>query len=355
MGRTLTVARYGIGTIALAIPLRWWPVATDNFAVGLEKDPKASKNIVLDDSAIAAEGERMWQRLPDVIGCYQQHTHQLKLTRDELKLAGDKLAHYEMLKEVDDPCGFYGVAFRDTKTGKVILSMAGVDFTTGLGFQNDMDDMLMCTAGGKISQLEAAQKFAAEIDAAYHVDYLTGHSLGGYLALYLKGSGYCRNAECYTFETPGVTRTMVRNCARIGGVSEETVHQRFQEECHSFAATHNSFNDLGQQPGVALALDNAPNPLYKIYPKDHIYGEMIAKCAEKRHDSLVVRDNDGKSGGPMAITALLLGIAAGCFAPEVKRGIKRVSGLQKRIDDAKNATTARFQDREPPESDGLCR
>lgn len=344
--------RYTIGTLALAVPFRWSQVATDGFTTWPHKDTGVSKNIVLDDSTRDAYTHQLSDRMVDVIGAYKEHNHQLELTEEEFAIAGEKYQHYEMLDSLDDPSGCYGAAFRDMVTGKVILAFAGADFKAGgKKLRDDADDILMCTTGGQISYLESAQRFAKQIDEKYGINYLTGHSLGGYVALYLKGMGLCPKAECFSFESPGVTNIMVRNAARLGHCSRQEVRERLRDHTVSFNLTYNSFNTLGQQAGVALAMDNKPNNFTALWPDKHVYDEVVAGTAHKvfgdKTDgtSLIARTNDGKSGGPDLIPLMFLSIAALSFLPEIKKGKKKVDeALDRRFASMKEAVATRWDE-----------
>ena len=327
--------KVALSSALLATPTIWAEKFTDGFTTVPHKDTAVSDTRLLSSAENKQITRASKTRFVDVVMGYnardQKPDHKIPLTDVELTYAHDRYQHYELLDEsrgsnsILGNTGFYGAVFRDKTTGKKILYMSGMNFSTGLkDLYDDLDDIVMLSSGGKISQLHDAMDFAQKAEKKYGIDYISGHSLGGYLALYLQGMGLCPHAECYIYDTSGVTTTMAKTCAELSPnhLSQQQVEKNLKR-CISLTVTHNALNDLGQQAGIALTVNNKPNAFYDLTPHDHIYDDRFIKIMDKAR--FIPRENNGTSGGPPIIVGLFLLAATMPFMGDIKKAMQKKS------------------------------
>lgn len=326
------VARVSLATSLVLTPALWWARATDNFRDWRGHPDDVTKNHVMDQQELASYGAKAKSRFTDVIKAYAERDRKTELTLPELALAKEQLASYEKLSEARTESGFYAAAFRDHANGNIIVAIAGADMANGgSALLADIDDMVMSTTGAPISQLEDAQAFVKSVEAEHgKINYVTGHSLGGHLALYLIGSGALSDAQAIAFDAPGVSHTLIRECAQIGNLEESQVKENLKERTLSVTLTHNSYNTLGAQPGVALTRDNKPNGMANLFPREHVVADGKFAQALNETESMVQRSNDERSPGPGVLTGILLFLSCLAMSPEMVRGGRRAATAIKR-------------------------
>ena len=320
-----------VSTLMLATPFFWTKEATHEFSEIPQKEAAVGVIGPLSDSVKQGAAFQLQDQFTSVTAGYNARDRKVTLTEAEANLARSHLHHYELLAESPpNSQGFYGSVLRDSVTHKTILNFAGMDATTSAhALYDDLDDALMSTTCGKVSQFPNAVAFARDAQKRFGIDIITGHSLGGHLALLVKGMGLCPQAECFVYDPPGVTTTTVDVCADASGLSKSQVIKNLRENCYSFTVTHNSYNDLGQQPGIALTLNNTKNGFFCVVPKDHLYkDEYVNTLADAK--AMTERENQGQSGGPPLITAVFLLLATLPYAKDIKRGLQGSRGNAER-------------------------
>ena len=295
---------------------------------GKERD--VSKNILLTPPQEQEVLDHLKERLVNVSEGYARRDHMQNLSPRELAYAKEGFAQYEVLEEgrgspstLGGTTGFHGVLFRDKASGKIILSLSGVNFEFTKDGLDDFDDMLVASAGGVVSQEKDARAFAERAMQKYgHIDYVTGHSLGAYNAMFLKGMNVCPGAEFYLFDAPGQTRTMTQHMMDLSGLSRDEVLQNLRENCYSFSQTPNSWNLRGTQVGIARTVNNDHERYTAVWPRKHTFGSGFIHDIESSK-TLQPWKGDQTNGAPeMMILAFLLA-ATLPFAADIGRGCKR--------------------------------
>lgn len=317
----------------LGITGNYWRHATSNFT---DFDPSKPTEVTL-DSYVAGDTAYLDMRTQDVkerfVELIANKLHQdkrFRLGESELALAQSTINQYEFLEETRKSNGLYAAVFRHKETGEIVLTFGGTSTVSAAPIINNIDDMFISTAGGKVSQLDDALAFTDHVREQYgRIHHVSGYSIGGYLALYAAGTGKCGEAQCYTFDSPGVTRAMINNCCSISGDSRHKVTDRFQRQCTSVSVCRNTYNTLGQQPGEYFTFDNELCN-WSIVPKDHRYPMFAQGMAKGK--TLQYGINDDHSNGPWVCSAALMALTGVGLMLAIKKerqtSPKRLTGLE---------------------------
>lgn len=304
------------GLALLGATANWWRASTNDFSQWDRSKPDAALTFCDDPDYLK-------RRTQDARECFARiiRSHaacdKREFTPEETALITGKIDKYEMIAEKTGEGGFHGVAFREKEFGNIVVVFSSGNANTAGEFAKDLDDIFMSTSGAPIGQLKEAKAFADEIKTRYgRIDEFAGHSIGGYMALYLTGMGQYGHANCVTFDSPGVTNAMITNCAEMSGRAREEILDDFQSLCTSVTITPNAYNRLGTQPGEYLSFDNTPISPLNPLPRKHLHTEFVNKFNEG--SDMMHGTNEGTSGGPPAITMSFLTLAMLCFAHELK-------------------------------------
>jgi hypothetical protein len=327
--------RYGVFLSSIYAPVKWWAKATDDLTTSYARVPEVTNNIKLSDDSLVSITGRSKIQLEYIKACYADKSIEVNLDKKILEQAGDSTKSYKLVAESkDEGTGFYGSLYKDEKTSKHILALSGVDFGNGVvKFLRDFDDGYFQASTGTVGQLKPAMDFAKEMQSKYGVDCMVGHSLGGVLAMYIKGIGICPNAETWIFDGSGAKNATIKNCARIGNISEGKVIDNLKNNTYSITVAPNSMNALGQQVGIALTVSNDHSfnhdkrkivladiiPLVDMFPPcNHIFEQGFSEDIIST-DKLQVNKQEGTTNNPIKVTSLFLIIAALSISPELKR------------------------------------
>ncbi len=124
----------------------------------------------------------------------QEHLDYAKLANDSYGNHTDEICNYEGLpigyyrleQNTIDKSGYNAIAYRNDKTGEIIIVHRGTEPTWNGEMTKDLKADLDLAMGKTPKQLIDAEKFLKEISEKYNVPpnkiINTGHSLGGYLS-----------------------------------------------------------------------------------------------------------------------------------------------------------------------------
>lgn len=250
-------------------------------------------------------------RLIDAIRCYSDRAigiqgSALAFTEEECNLACGRLQNYALMEQCDDKLtGFYGAMYRDTVDKKNILVLSGMNYSSGIGpLLVDASSAILSAAGGWVPQLHTSLDFVRKMDKKYKIDVISGHSLGGYLTLFAKGTGATK-AEAWVFDCAGVQNITVDKCMQISGLNRDEVIKNFKDKMYSFGVTGNLYNAIGTQPNISLTIDNIP-PFYgSLFPDKHIITDDVAKEINSTQ-KFIPKDNNMQSGARDTVGGILL-------------------------------------------------
>lgn len=202
-----------------------------------------------------------------------------KMTRDEYDFTKQRVAELTFLDSVDDKSGLSAVAFREKKSGKLILAISGAE--SHLGFSElakDLDDALASAMGAVPQQYKPLLSFASRVKEKFgHIDRIVGQSTGAYLGTCLKANDQICDSktELVRFNGSGVTRSIIYSLGRMNSVSEDIVRNRLNNRTTSFITVYDAYTAPGEQPGEVYTLRDRKNFILSPMPESHMLSSLI--------------------------------------------------------------------------------
>ena len=242
---------------------------------------------------------------------------------DVLKTDPEITSRYEFLERKVDEYGLKATAFRDKQTGKIVISIAGLEIKEAESKTETAKDVVAAfraTAGKVSDSMNNLVDFTKNIKEKYgEVTNITGHSLGSYEAMQLKVIAdkqglTSKDCEMFLYDCPGMTHGLAKGLHSKFGVEgadiEKSLHSK---NVYTFINDFNSFNTLGAMPGNIIMATDPEKTNYKefqlaqLMPKHHFLPDF-----QKSFDANAFQfegHNNAHARGPEYLTEIVTGLA----------------------------------------------